>query len=150
MPVVDHLARPLLASVFISGGTDALLKPAKRAEQARPVVERLHGLVPALPEDPETAVRVNGAIHVAVGLALATGRLPRLSALVLAATLVPTTLGGHRFWEQKDRDTRHQQRVHFTKNVAILGGLLLAATDRGGAPSLAWRARHAARKVPKP
>ncbi|HEY1641039.1 MAG TPA: hypothetical protein VGG35_10155, partial [Streptosporangiaceae bacterium] len=30
-------------------------------------------------------------------------------------------------------------------NVAILGGLLIAAADTSGQPSLAWRGRHAAR-----
>jgi len=35
------------------------------------------------------------------------------------------------------------------KNVGLLGGLLLAAVDTSAAPSLGWRARRAARRVPK-
>ena len=78
------------------------------------------------------------------GLALATGRAPRLSASVLAVTLVPTTAAGHRFWEEQDPARRSAQRIHFFKNVSMLGGLLLAAVDTEGQPGLAWRARRAA------
>ncbi len=73
------------------------------------------------------------------------GWWPRLSAAVLAGTLVPTTLAGHRFWEIEDKQERAQQRIHFLKNVTMLGGLLIAAADTAGDPSLAWRGRHAAR-----
>ena len=73
------------------------------------------------------------------------GRLPRLSALAIAATLVPTTLAGHRFWEAEDDKDRAQQRIHFLKNVSMFGGLLIAAGDTAGRPSLAWRGRHAAK-----
>lgn len=64
---------------------------------------------------------------------------------MLAGTLVPTTLAGHRYWEIEDKQERAQQRIHFLKNLTMLGGLLIAAADTGGNPSLAWRSRHAAR-----
>ncbi|MGN6682339.1 MAG: hypothetical protein ACTHKL_31640, partial [Streptosporangiaceae bacterium] len=38
---------------------------------------------------------------------------------------------------------RSQQRIHFLKNLGLFGGLLIAAADTGGRPSLAWRSRHA-------
>jgi hypothetical protein len=57
--------------------------------------------------------------------------------------LVPTTYAGHRFWETDDKQERMQQRIHFLKNLSILGGLLIAAGDTAGNPSLAWRGRHA-------
>ena len=80
-----------------------------------------------IPTDPATLVRINGAAQLLAGLALATGRAPRLSATVLAATLVPTTAAGHRFWEESDkRRAPAQQRLHFFKNVSMLGGLLIA------------------------
>jgi hypothetical protein len=37
--------------------------------------------------------------------------------------------------------------IHFLKNLAIFGGLLIAAADTAGRPSLAWRSRHAARSA---
>jgi hypothetical protein len=57
---------------------------------------------------------------------------------------VPTTLAGHRFWEEEDETRRAQQRIHFFKNLSMLGGLMLAAVDTEGQPGLAWRAQHAA------
>jgi hypothetical protein len=95
----------------------------------------------------EQAVRLNGAIQLAAGTMLGLGWLPRLSALAIAGTLVPTTLAGHRFWEIEDPQERAQQRIHFLKNLTMLGGLLIAAADTGGSPSLSWRRQHAARKA---
>ena len=74
---------------------------------------------------------------------LAFNRLPRLSALALAASLVPTTLAGHRFWEHEDEGQRAQQQINFFKNLSMLGGLLLAALDTAGRPGLVWRTQHA-------
>jgi uncharacterized membrane protein YphA (DoxX/SURF4 family) len=82
-----------------------------------------------LPDNTEQLVRLNAAVHVVFGLLLARGRLPRLSAAVLAASLVPTTVAGHRFWEEETPQGKAAQRSHFAKNLAILGGLLIAATD---------------------
>jgi hypothetical protein len=73
------------------------------------------------------------------GALLATGRMPRISAAVLASTLVPTTYVGHPFWEEKDAATRAQQRTAFLKNLAVLGGLLLATVDTEGRPGVAYR-----------
>ena len=100
-----------------------------------------------MPTDPATLVRINGAAQVLAGLALATGRAPRLSALVLTGSLLPTTYAGHPFWEEKDKAARAAQRIHFLKNTSMLGGLILAATDLEGRPSLSWRARRAAKKA---
>jgi uncharacterized membrane protein YphA (DoxX/SURF4 family) len=97
-----------------------------------------------LPDDPETLVKINGAVQVGAGVLLAMGRLPRVASLALAGSLVPTTLAGHRFWEETDERKRASQRIQFFKNAAMLGGLLLAAVDTEGRPSVSWRARRAA------
>ncbi len=145
MAVLRAIARPMLGSIFIVQGLDSLLHPERVVKQAEPVVRPIAERVPAVPDDTEMAVRLNGAVQLAAGTMLALGRLPRLSALVIAATLVPTTLAGHRFWETEDDQDRAQQRIHFMKNLSMLGGLLIAAGDTGGRPSLAWRSQHAAK-----
>jgi putative oxidoreductase len=144
MPVLRALAQPMLASIFIVQGYETCRHPERVATRAEPVVRPLAERFPAVPAKTEDAVRLNGAIQMAAGSLLALGRFPRLSALVLAATLVPTTLAGHRFWEVENEATKTQQRIHFLKNVSMLGGLLIAAADTAGKPSLAWRARHSA------
>jgi putative oxidoreductase len=134
----------MLAFIFIRQGFETFRQPenyTQRAEQVvRPVAER----VPAAPDRTEDAVRINGAVQMAAGSLLAIGRFPRLAAFTLAASLIPTTLAGHRFWEEDDDATRSQQHIHLLKNLSMLGGLLITAADTAGDPSLAWRARHAA------
>ncbi|HET9383117.1 MAG TPA: DoxX family protein [Streptomyces sp.] len=144
MSVLRVLGRPLLASMFLTGGMDSLRHPERVAPIAEPVVQPITARVPVLPDSTEDLVRLNGAVQVGAGLLLATGRMPRLAALAIAATLVPTTIAAHRYWEADDPGERAQQRVHFFKNLSLLGGLLITADDTAGDPSLLWRGRHAA------
>ncbi|GAA3050689.1 DoxX family protein [Actinokineospora globicatena] len=142
--ILRRLARPMLAAIFISGGINALRAPEAHAEAAKPLLAKAGGKLPAqVPTDPVTLVRIDGAVKVAAGVALALGKVPRLAALLLSASVVPTTVAAHPFWEEKDPAERKQQLVHFLKNVGLLGGLLLASADTHGKPSVAWRAKRA-------
>ncbi len=142
MTPVRLIARPLLASVFISGGINALRAPKAHGEMAQPVVDKVAEPL-NLPQDPELLAQVNGGVMIGAGALLALGKLPRLASTALAVTLVPTTMAEHRFWEASDDDERDAQRIHFMKNLGLLGGLVLAAVDTEGKPGVAWRARHA-------
>ena len=149
MNLIRLVARPMLASTFVYGGINALRNAGALADEAKPVNDEIRGLadkvapsVP-LPKDDAAMVRLNAGVHILAGLGLATGRAPRLSALALAATVVPTTAAGHRFWEEKDKARRSQQMTHFFKNVSMLGGLVIAGVDNEGRPGVAWRAQHA-------
>jgi uncharacterized membrane protein YphA (DoxX/SURF4 family) len=139
MSPIRRIARPLLASMFVVGGLDALRQPGPRVEAVRNA-----GL-----SSPEKLVRVNAAADVVAGFTLATDRAPRLSALVLAGSLVPTTVVGHPFWAEKDKAARKQQLVHFLKNLGLLGGLLLAVADTGGRESLPHAAGRVSRQARK-
>lgn len=134
MSLVRLIARPMLASIFVVQGYKSLRDPKPwipAAEKfAASIAPTLEQRLPAAPTDPQTLVRVNGAAQLAGGIGLATGTFPRLSALALAATLVPTTLAGHPYWEKDDPVERNQQRIQVLKNVGLAGGLLLAAIDR--------------------
>jgi putative oxidoreductase len=77
-------------------------------------------------------VRGNAAVQVLGGALLALGVAPRLSALALAGSLIPTTLAGHSYWAVEDPAARKQQRIQFHKNMAMLGGLLFAVLDEPG------------------
>jgi uncharacterized membrane protein YphA (DoxX/SURF4 family) len=144
MALIRRIARPLLASTFISGGYHTLRHPEPVAPAAEPVAVPLAQRIPKLPADPEQLVRINGAVQVGAGVLLALGRFPRFAALALAGSLVPTTLAGHRYWEEKDPEVREQQRIQFLKNLSLLGGLLVTAADTHGKPSAAWRVRKSA------
>jgi uncharacterized membrane protein YphA (DoxX/SURF4 family) len=125
--------------MYVIDGASALKSPAGRVEAVRAA-----GL-----SEPEKLVQVNAATQLVGGLALATGRLPRLSALALAATMVPTTYVGHAFWSENDPAARGAQQQQFLKNLSMLGGLLLAAADTGGRESLPHAAARVSRRAQK-
>jgi putative oxidoreductase len=131
MSLSSSIARPLLAGMFIYGGLDSVRhaegKVAAANKVVGPIGDASGGRVRTV-----HLVRVNGAAQLLAGAALATDRFARPAALVLAASLVPTTLAGHRFWEPVTPADRHAQRIQFLKNMAMLGGLVLAAADPGG------------------
>ncbi|WP_370945721.1 DoxX family protein [Amycolatopsis sp. cg5] len=152
--ILRRVARPLLASIFVFGGINALRDAQGHAKAAEPFLtdtfDKLEGIVPeSVPRDPATLVRIDAAVKIGAGLALASGKAPRLAAFALFGSLVPTTLATHRFWEIKDPSERSQQQVQFIKNASLAGGLLLAVGDTAGKPSLGWRARRAAKKAEK-
>ena len=141
MSLVRRVARPMLAAMFVVGGLDQLKHPGAKAKAARPVLDQASKV--GLPDDPELLVRANGVAMVGGGALLATGHVPRIASTILAGTLIPTTLAAHPFWNETDPQKRAQQKVQFLKNLGLLGGLLLAAVDTDGRPSLAYRARRA-------
>lgn len=147
MTPIRTAARTLLGTLFVGSGVLALRHSDQLAGKAKPVADQLGPALEAagLPTDPETLVKVNGAVQVAGGLLLATGYFTRPAAAALAASVVPSTIAAHPFWTEHDPQRRAEQQVQFAKNLGLLGGLLFAAVDRGGKPSLAWRARYAAR-----
>ena len=139
--IVRRIARPLLSSIFILGGVNALRYAAAHKDAAEPVVKKLAAPL-GLPEDSELLVRANGAAMVGGGLLVATGKAPRVGSLVLLGTIIPTTLT-HQFWNETDPEAKQNQQVQFFKNVSLLGGLLLAAVDTEGKPGLTYRANQA-------
>ncbi|MDX6264829.1 MAG: hypothetical protein QOH84_6517 [Kribbellaceae bacterium] len=154
MTVVRALARPLLSTIFVVQGAKAIRDPEPHVAKAQPVADRLVPLIQKvtppqvgdrIPESTVNLVRLNGAAQVIGGLALATGKGRRLGAIVLAGSLVPTTLAGHSFWQETDKTAKAAQKIQFMKNLGIMGGLLLAAVDTEGKPGVAWRASHGAK-----
>jgi uncharacterized membrane protein YphA (DoxX/SURF4 family) len=108
-----HVAQVLLALVFILGGLLTWRNPQPRADQ----LARFRLPFPLL------LVRLNGAVMVVAGSALALNIMPALASVVLAVVLVPTTVLGHAFWVAEGT-ARQEQLAHFLKNLAVLGGLV--------------------------
>ncbi|MBB3083599.1 DoxX family protein [Geodermatophilus sabuli] len=150
--LVRRIARPLLASTFVFGGVDTLRNPQSRVAGARPIVDTIteqadKQLPVQIPRDVEQWVKIDAAVKVGAGVLFSLGKLPRLSATALAVSIVPTTLAGHRFWEHDDPQQKAGQTIHFLKNLGLLGGLLIAAVDTEGKPSVGYRARRAAKRT---
>jgi uncharacterized membrane protein YphA (DoxX/SURF4 family) len=129
MTLLRSVARPLLASMFFYGGVNAILTAKEKAPKAKPVADLIHQMAPDIEVSPANLVRANGALHVAAATAVATGHVPRVSSFILAGSLVPTTVMGHQFWNESDPVARQNQRIHFLKNLSMMGGLLMATLD---------------------
>ncbi len=153
MTVIRLIARPMLASAFIVGAASALKNAPKLAPKASRVTEKVVPLAQRaapgapIPTDPVTIVRANAVVQIVAAAALATGRAPRLSSTVLAASMLPTTIAGHAFWREEDPAVKATQRLNFFKGISLVGGLLIAGVDTEGKPGVAWRARRAGRDV---
>jgi uncharacterized membrane protein YphA (DoxX/SURF4 family) len=149
--LIRRIARPMLSAAFISRGIDSLRSPKPAADAARPTLEGLSKLPDPVgtnvPSNAETVARVNAAVQIGGGLLLATGKLPRLASAALALTVVPGSLGGHTFWSESDPQRKADERRAFLTDVSLIGGLIIAAVDTEGKPSLGWRGRRAAHKV---
>jgi uncharacterized membrane protein YphA (DoxX/SURF4 family) len=149
--LIRRIARPMLSAVFISRGVDALRSPKPAADAARPTLEGLSKLPDPVgtnvPSNAETVARVTAAVQIGGGLLLATGKLPRLASAALALSVVPGSLGGHRFWSESDPQRKTDERRAFLTDISLIGGLIIAAADTEGRPSLGWRGRRAAHKV---
>ncbi|MCV7302253.1 DoxX family protein [Mycobacterium barrassiae] len=149
--LIRRVARPMLSAAFIARGVDALRSPKPAADAARPTLEGLSKLPDPVganvPSDAETVARVNAAVQIGGGLLLASGKLPRLASAALALSVVPGSLGAHAFWNESDPQRKADERRAFLTEISLLGGLIIAAVDTEGKPSLGWRGRRAAHKV---
>jgi putative oxidoreductase len=143
------VARPMMASLFVWGGVRVLRNPQPQVPKAEMVTERVKPLLqkaaPQIPTDPQTLVRINAGLHVVGGTMFALGWFPRITSLLLAGSMLPTTVAGHPFWQYGDKAERSNQLNHFIKNLAVTGGLLIASVDTEGKPGVSWRVQRASK-----
>ena len=102
---------------------------------------------------PQVGAAIALAIELAGGLALIAGYGTRVTAVVLAAFTLVASVLFHNFWAMP-ADQQMVAQLLFTKNIAVIGGLLALAAWGPGAWSLdarrgrsipgALRMRHAA------
>ncbi len=110
------VGRLLIAAIFIRGGLMNVWRPHQHQIEA---AARLRLPMPKL------MVRLNAAAMFVGGTLLGFGIAPQPGALLLVATMIPTTLSAHQFWKATEPQQLRMQLLHFLKNVAIVGGLLV-------------------------
>ncbi len=149
--LLRKIARPLLAAAFVGQGVDALRRPQQAGKAARPAFDGLKRLpdqiAAKVPSDVEAFAKANALAQIGGGVLLASGKLPRIASAVLACTVIPGSAGTHMFWTETDPQRRSEQRKAFLTDVSLVGGLMIAAADTEGKPSLGWRARRAYRRA---
>jgi putative oxidoreductase len=123
--VVPLLGRILVSVVFILGGIGKLTG----FSMEEGMVAAKHLPMPAV------ALGIALVIELVGGLAILLGLYTRFTAWVLFLYLIPTTFLFHNFWAFQGMD-RIDPMIHFEKNLAIMGGLLILAAFGPGAYSL--------------
>jgi putative oxidoreductase len=123
--IIPLFGRILLSSVFILSG---ISKITAFAMEEGYVVSR-HLPMPAV------ALTIALIIELAGGFAILAGLCARFIAWILFLYMIPTTFLFHNFWTMSGMD-RYDNTIHFQKNLAIMGGLLLLAAFGAGAYSV--------------
>jgi putative oxidoreductase len=118
--MLKTLGRLLLAKIFIYSGANAFMNPDALVSKVAAA---------GVPK-PRQSTILNGAVMFVAGSMLALDIAPKLSAALLAISLIPTTLVGHPFWNEEDPGNRANQQIHFLKNLAIIGGLLIVLAEK--------------------
>jgi putative oxidoreductase len=128
--IVSLAGRILMSAIFILSGIGKLA-----------AFQMYTGYVSAHLPMPSVAIAIAAAIEILGGLAILVGFQTRLAAWIVFLYLIPTTFLFHNFWAL-DGMARMDSQIHFMKNFAIMGGLLLlAANGAGGASVDASRGR---------
>ncbi len=74
---------------------------------------------------PRTAVIVTGLLLVLGGLGILTGFHVLWAIAAIVIFLVPTTFIMHAFWKDTDPMTKMSNQINFSKNLALLGAVLM-------------------------
>lgn len=135
------VARPMLASVFIFDGLDALRFPdnhVERFKKVEPALEKL-GFPPVLTSDARLLSRLAGFITAASALGLAVGKYPRSCAALLAAVNFPITVVNNPVWMTKTPAERRCYTRGLVVGASLAGGLGMAVLDDNGQSSKRMR-----------
>lgn len=135
VPVVPRsgtalVGRILMAAIFIVSGFAKLTDPASAVSYMSSV-----GVPNA-----DTLVYVAGLAELAGGLALAFGFLTRIAAIGLVVLLAIISFYFHNFWALAEAEAK-MQMAQFTKNMAIMGGLLMVVAMGPGRFSIDYAMR---------
>ena len=148
MSLLRFAGRSMLASFFVVNGAKAVANPEPHVPSAEPLAKAFVPLAQKvapptiatyIPEDTRTLVRLIGATQVVGGLMLATGIGRRLGAAILGVSMVPHVLASRPGKLSTPEERRIAQSL-LLRNVALLGGVVLASLDTQGRPDLAWLA----------
>ena len=74
---------------------------------------------------PKLAVLASGALIIAGGLGVMTGRFIIYSLWAIIIFLIPVTFMMHQFWKVSDPNMKMMETVNFKKNLALLGAALM-------------------------
>lgn len=110
------IARLIMGGYFIYNGINHLTNHAFMTSYASSY---------GVPQ-PGLAVAATGLMLLIGGASLLIGVWPKFGAALLVIFLLGVTPVMHAFWLETEQQARMSQMINFTKNFALLGGLLFA------------------------
>lgn len=125
-PLVYLIARILLASVFIGLGAERLLLAT--------------GVIGEGGNTFTTGALVFSGVELLAGLALVFGWQVRWIAFLLGVFLVVDAMLTHAFWKFAP-EAQHGEYLHFLKNLAMVGGLILLSSVAATKATKTWQRR---------
>jgi putative oxidoreductase len=130
--VVSLIGRILIATIFLVSGFFKIAGYSQMVGYAAAKGLPLAGV----------AIACAAAVELLGGIAILIGFKTRIAAWVLFVYLIPTTLAFHNFWALQGME-QQDNMIHFMKNLAIMGGLLILAANGPGAYSVDERTTKA-------
>lgn len=74
---------------------------------------------------PKLSVAFSGLLLLVGGLSVLVDVLPVIGLVALVLFLIPVTIIMHAFWKVQDPTAKMGEMVNFTKNIALLGAVLM-------------------------
>src|SRR3989344_7826770 len=116
MDILIIVGRILLGGFFVKNGLSHFQK-----------MEAMTGYVSSKGlSQPKMAVIISGLMLLIGGLGIIFWVYVELSVFLLTVFLLATSFKMHAFWKETDPMCRMSENINFYKNLAILGGVLLA------------------------
>jgi putative oxidoreductase len=114
-PIAMLLGRIIVAAFFLMSGINHITKAEMMAGYVKS-----QG-IPA----PKLAVLGTGVLLLLGGLSILLGFHPGIGALLLIIFLAGVSVQMHAFWRVSDPMAKQNEMIHFMKNVAMIGLLLM-------------------------
>ena len=115
MNTILVIGRVILGGFFIYSGINHFVRFGMMTQYAR---------TQGVPF-PAIAQGMTGLMLLLGGVSIVFGIYPFIGLVLLVAFLVPVSLMIHNFWKLEDPQLRNADKVNFTKNVALLGAVLM-------------------------
>ena len=114
-PILFLIGRIIVGGFFLMSGFSHFIKLNMMAGYAKSKG------IPA----PELAVGGSGVLLVLGGASMLLGYHPTVGAILLVVFLLAASFGIHNFWTVKDPQAKMNEQVHFLKDIALLGFVLM-------------------------
>jgi uncharacterized membrane protein YphA (DoxX/SURF4 family) len=115
MTIVLFIGQLLFAALFIASGMSHFAKLEAMTGYAQ------YKKLPAA----KLGVMASGLFFLIGGILILIGTYVDLGALLIAITLVLAAIIFHNYWKETDANTRMQEQMAFTKDLALAGAALM-------------------------